>query len=43
MKGMFYISYLVVMLVLVLVLAAEIINFASKAVCGKKAIKCFEL
>lgn len=39
MKGMFYISYLVVMLVLV----AEIINFASKAVCGKKAIKCFEL
>lgn len=39
MKGMFYISYLVVMLVL----AAEIINFASKAVCGKKAIKCFEL
>lgn len=41
MKGMFYISYLVVMLVLVL--AAEIINFESKAVCGKKAIKCFEL
>ena len=41
MKGMFYISYLVVMLVLVV--AAEIINFTSKAVCGKKAIKCFEL
>lgn len=39
MKGIFCISYLVVMLVL----AAEIINFASKAVCGKKAIKCFEL
>lgn len=39
MKGMFYISYLVVMLVL----AAEIINFASKTVCGKKAIKCFDL
>lgn len=41
MKGMFYISYLVAMLVLVV--AAEIINFASKAVCGKKVIKCFEL
>lgn len=41
MKGMFYISYLVVMLVLVV--AAEIIKFASKTVCGKKAIKCFEL
>lgn len=39
MKGMFYISYLVVMLVLV----AEIINFASKTVCGKKVIKCFDL
>mgnify|MGYP006968137224 CR=1 FL=1 len=37
MKGMYYICYLVVMLVLV----AEIINFASKTVCGKKAIKCF--
>ena len=37
MKGMFYISYLVVMLVLV------VINFASKTLCGKKAIKCFEL
>lgn len=41
MKGMFYISYLVAMLVLVI--AAEIINFASKALCGKKAIKCFDL
>lgn len=41
MKGMYYICYLVVMLVLVV--AAEIINFASKAVCGKKTIKCFEL
>lgn len=38
---MFYISYLVAMLVLVI--AAEIINFASKALCGKKAIKCFDL
>lgn len=41
MKGMFYISYLVVMLVLVV--AAEIINFESKTVCGKKVIKRFEL
>lgn len=38
---MFYISYLVVMLVLVV--AAEIINFTSKTVCGKKVIKCFDL
>ena len=41
MKGMYYICYLVVMLVLVV--SAEIINFTSKAVCGKKAIKRFEL
>ena len=41
MKGMYYICYLVVMLVLVV--AAEIINLVSKTVCGKKAIKCFEL
>lgn len=41
MKGMFYISYLVAMLVLVV--AAEIINFVSNTVCGKKVIKCFEL
>lgn len=41
MKGMFYISYLVAMLVLVV--AAEIINFVSKTVCGKKVIKRFEL
>ena len=41
MKGMYYICYLVVMLVLVV--AAEIINLTSKAVCGKKVIKCFEL
>ena len=41
MKGMYYICYLVVMLVLVV--AAEIINFASKTVFGKKVIKCFEL
>ena len=41
MKGMYYICYLVVMLVLVV--AAEIINFASKTVCGMKAIKYFEL
>lgn len=41
MKGMFYISYLVAMLVLVV--AAEIINFVSKTVCGKKVIKYFEL
>ena len=41
MKGMFYISYLVVMLVLVL--AAEIINFASKTVYGKKVITRLEL
>lgn len=38
---MFYISYLVAMLVLVV--AVEIINFVSKTVCGKKVIKCFEL
>lgn len=38
---MFYISYLVAMLILVV--AAEIINFASKTVCGKKVIKRFEL
>lgn len=38
---MFYICYLVAMLVLIV--AAEIINFASKTVCGKKVIKCFEL
>lgn len=38
---MFYISYLVAMLVLVV--AAEIIKFVSKTVCGKKAIKCFDL
>lgn len=38
---MFYISYLVAMLVLVV--AAEIINFASKTVCSKKVIKYFEL
>ena len=41
MKGMFYISYLVVMLVLVV--AAEIINFASNTLFGKKVIKCFDL
>lgn len=41
MKGMYYICYLIVMLVLVV--AAEIINFTSKAVCGKKVIKYFEL
>lgn len=41
MKGMYYICYLVVMLVLVV--AAEIINFTSKAVCGKKVITRFEL
>ena len=41
MKGMYYICYLVVMLVIVV--AAEIINFVSKTVCGKKAIKYFEL
>lgn len=41
MKGMYYICYLVAMLVLVV--AAETINFVSKAVCGKKAIKCFDL
>lgn len=41
MKGMYYICYLVAMLVLVV--AAETINFLSKAVCGKKAIKRFEL
>ena len=41
MKGMYYICYLVAMLVIVV--ASEIINFASKTVCGKKVIKCFEL
>ena len=41
MKGMYYICYLVAMLVLVV--SADIINFTSKAVCGKKVIKCFEL
>ena len=41
MKGMYYICYLVVMLVLVV--AVEIINFVSKTVCGTKAIKCFDL
>lgn len=41
MKGMYYICYLVVMLALVV--ASEIINFASKTVCGKKVIKCFDL
>lgn len=41
MKGMYYICYLVAMLILVV--AAEIINFASKTVCCKKVIKCFDL
>lgn len=41
MKGMYYICYLVSMLVLVV--SAETINFVSKTVCGKKAIKCFDL
>ena len=41
MKGMYYICYLFVMLALVV--ASEIINFASKTVCGKKVIKCFDL
>ena len=41
MKGMYYICYLVVMLALVV--TSEIINFASKTVCGKKVIKCFDL
>ena len=41
MKCMYYICYLVAMLVLVV--AAEIINFVSKTVCGKKVIKYFEL
>lgn len=41
MKGMYYVCYLVVMLVLVV--TSEIINLTSKAVCGKKAIKCFDL
>ena len=41
MKGMYYICYLVVMLVLVV--AAEIINFVSNTLCGKKVIKCFDL
>ena len=41
MKGMYYICYLVAMLVLVV--SVETINFLSKAVFGKKAIKCFDL
>ena len=41
MKGMYYICYLVVMLVLVV--AAEIINLASNTLFGKKVIKCFDL
>ena len=41
MKGMYYICYLVAMLVLVV--AAEIINFASNTLFDKKAIKCFDL
>lgn len=41
MKGMYYICYLVAMLVIVV--TAEIINFASKTVCGKKAFNCFDL
>lgn len=41
MKGMYYICYLVVMLVLVV--ASETINFASNTLFGKKVIKCFEL
>ena len=41
MKGMYYICYLVVMLVIVVV--ADVINFTSKTVCGKKVIKCFDL
>ena len=41
MKGMYYICYLVVMLVLVV--AAEIINFSSNTLFGKKVIKCFDL
>ena len=41
MKGMYYICYLVSMLVLVV--AAEIINFASNTVCGRKVITMFEL
>ena len=41
MKGMYYICYLVVMLVLVV--TAEIINFASNTLFGKKVIKCFDL
>lgn len=41
MKGMYYICYLVVMLVLVV--AADIINFTSNTLCGKKVIKCFDL
>ena len=41
MKGMYYICYLVVMLVLVV--AAEIINFTSNTLLGKKVIKCFDL
>ena len=41
MKGMYYICYLVAMLVLVV--DAETINFASRTICGKKAIKCFDL
>ena len=41
MKGMYYICYIVAMIVLVV--SAETINFVSKTVCGKKAIKCFDL
>ena len=41
MKGMYYICYLVAMMVLVV--SAETINFVSRTVCGKKAIKCFDL
>ena len=41
MKGLYYICYLVVMLILVV--AAETINFASNTLCGKKVIKCFDL
>ena len=41
MKGMYYICYLVAMIVIVV--SAETINFVSKTVCGKKAIKCFDL
>ena len=41
MKGMYYICYLVAMLVLVV--AAETINFVSNTLFGKKVIKCFDL